>query len=76
MSMITNTRSFLRDFAEYKMKVRRGETVRIKDREGEYIFMAVSHKRRSLLGAAKGLISSTDDLSSPTLQNSDWKPGL
>jgi len=74
--MNTTTRSFLRDFAAHKAKARRGETVRIKDREGEYIFMAVSLKRRSLLGAAKGLIRSTDDLSSPTLQDSEWKPGL
>lgn len=74
--MITTTRSFLRDFAAFKARARGGETVRIKDREGEYLFTAASLKRRSLLGVAKGRIRTQADLTQPTLGESDWRPGL
>lgn len=73
--MVTNTRRFLRDFASYKAMARKGETIRVQDREGEYLFTVVA-PRRSLLGAAKGKIVFHDDLTKPTLAGKNWRPSL
>jgi hypothetical protein len=73
--MQTNTRSFLRDFAAMKAKARNGQVVRVKDKEGEFLFTAAS-TRKSLLGAAKGKIRISSDLTRPTLSSDDWKPSL
>ena len=73
--MTTNVRTFLREFAAFKAKARRGETVRINDGEGEFVFTAV-HARKTLLGAGKGKITFHEDISKPTLPNSAWKPSL
>ncbi len=73
--MVTNVRSFLRDFTRFKARARRGETVRVQDKAGEFLFTAAT-PRRSLLGAAKGRISLHDDLTRPTLAADDWKPSL
>jgi hypothetical protein len=73
--MQTNTRSFLRDFAAMKAKARNGQVVRVKDKEGEFLFTAAS-SRKSLLGAAKGKIRISADLTKPTLGIEDWKPSL
>lgn len=73
--MTTNVRTFLREFATFKAKARRGETVRINDGEGEFVFTAV-HARKTLLGAGKGKITFHGDISKPTLPNSAWKPSL
>ncbi len=73
--MQTNTRSFLRDFAAMKAKARNGQVVRVKDKEGEFLFTAASTKT-SLLGAAKGKIRITADLTKPTLSGDNWKPSL
>jgi len=71
----TNTRNFLRDFTSFKAKARKGETVRVKDKEGSFLFTAAT-PRKSLLGAAKGKIVFHDDLTKPTLPNDSWKPSL
>jgi hypothetical protein len=71
--MTTNVRTFLRNFAAYKSKARQGETVRVKDGDGEFVFTA-STPRRSLLGAAKGRIAIHGDLAEPTLRADDWRP--
>lgn len=68
-------RTFLRDFTTFKAKARRGETVRILDREGEFLFTATT-TRKSLLGAARGKIVIRGDLTKPTLRKSGWKPSL
>jgi hypothetical protein len=73
--MVTNVRDFLRNFAALKSKARRGETIRVKDREDEFVFTATK-PRKSLLGAAKGRIAIHDDLTKPTLRNEDWQPSL
>ncbi|HEU5081087.1 MAG TPA: hypothetical protein VFT72_17885 [Opitutaceae bacterium] len=73
--MQTNTRMFLRDFAAMKAKARNGQIVRVRDKEGEFLFTAASTKR-SLLGAAKGRIRIAADLTKPTLRSNDWKPSL
>jgi len=73
--MQTNTRNFLRDFTAMKAKARKGEVVRVKDKEGEFLFTA-SSGRKSLLGAARGKIQINNDLTQPTLGNDDWKPSL
>ncbi len=73
--MTTNVRTFLRDFTTFKAKARRGERVRILDREGEYIFAAAA-PRKSLLGAARGRITIRGDLTKPTLGRGGWKPSL
>jgi hypothetical protein len=73
--MVTNTRGFLRDFAACKAKARKGEAVRVQDKEGEYLFTAVA-PRKSLVGAAKGKIVFHDDLTKPTLTDDSWKPSL
>ena len=73
--MVTNVRTFLREFATFKAKARRGETVRVQDKEGEFLFSAAT-PRKSLLGAAKGKIVFHSDLTKPTLGNDDWKPSL
>lgn len=73
--MITNTREFLRQFAAFKAKARRGETVRIRDKEGDFVF-AISSPRRSLIGAARGKIAIHGDLTGPTLAAEAWKPSL
>lgn len=74
--MKTSTREFLREFAAHKARARRGETVRIQDREGEYVFMAVSAGRKSLLGCAKGKVTIAADLTATTLPATAWKPDL
>lgn len=73
--MVTNTRRFLRDFTTFKAKARKGETVRVQDKEGEFLFTATT-PRKSLLGAAKGKIVFHDDLTKPTLPADGWKPSL
>jgi hypothetical protein len=73
--MVTNTRNFLRGFTTYKARARKGETVRVQDKDGEYLFTASVH-RKSLVGSAKGKIVFQDDLTRPTLPNEDWKPSL
>jgi hypothetical protein len=74
-SMVTNTRNFLRSFTSYKAKARKGETVRVQDKECEFLFTAAV-PRKSLVGSAKGKIEFRDDLTKPTLQNESWKPSL
>ncbi|MFM9091946.1 MAG: hypothetical protein ACKOUK_09440 [Verrucomicrobiota bacterium] len=73
--MTTNIRSFLREFATFKAQARRGGTVRIRDREGEFLFTAVG-ARRHLLGSARGKIRFEGDLTRPTLPDEAWKPSL
>jgi hypothetical protein len=73
--METNTRNFLRDFTSFKAKARKGETVRVQDKEGCFLFTAAT-PRKSLLGAAKGKIVFHADLTKPTLPNDSWKPSL
>lgn len=73
--MTTNVRTFLRDFSTFKAKARKGGTVRIRDKEGEFIFTAVG-ERRTLLGAARGKIVFGADLTQPTLTDDGWKPSL
>ena len=73
--MVTTTRQFLRDFAAIKAKARKGEAVRVQDKEGEFLFTAAT-TRKSLLGAAKGKIRFHGDLTKPTLRNESWKPSL
>jgi hypothetical protein len=73
--MTTNTRTFLRDFTSFKAKARQGGTVRIRDKEGEFLFTAVS-QRRTLLGAARGKVSYTADITNPTLTDDSWEPSL
>jgi hypothetical protein len=74
-SMVTNTRNFLRSFTSYKAKARKGETVRVQDRECEFLFTAAV-PRKSLLGSAMGKIEFKDDLTRPTLPDESWKPSL
>jgi hypothetical protein len=73
--MITNTRNFLRSFTSYKAKARKGETVRVQDKEFEFLFTAAV-PQKSLIGSAKGKIEFKGDLTKPTLRNRDWKPSL
>jgi len=73
--MVTNTRNFLRSFASFKAKARKGETVCVQDKEGAFLFTAAV-RRQSLLGAAKGKIVFQGDLTKPTLPNESWKPSL
>jgi hypothetical protein len=73
--VITNTRNFLRAFTSFKTRARKGETVRVQDKEGEFLFTAAG-PRKSLLGVAKGKIVYHDDLTKPTLSDEDWKPSL
>lgn len=73
--MTTNVRTFLRDFSTFKAKARKGCTVRIRDKEGEFIFTAVG-QRRTLLGAARGKIAFHADLAKPTLADTAWKASL
>ena len=73
--MKTNVRTFLREFATFKAKARKGETVMIEDREGRFHFTAVG-VRKTLLGAAKGKIKIHGDIVGPTLKNSEWRASL
>jgi len=73
--MVTNTRNFLRSFTSFKAKARKGEAVRIQDKEGEFLFTAAA-TRKSLLGAAKGRIVFHGDLTKPTLPDESWRPSL
>lgn len=72
-SVVTTTREFLRNFSSFKARARKGEAVRVKDKEGEYLFTAAS-TRKSLLGAARGRIILHGDLTKPTLPDDGWKP--
>ncbi|TMB49482.1 MAG: hypothetical protein E6J56_23300 [Deltaproteobacteria bacterium] len=65
----------MRHFTTFKAKARRGERVRILDREGEFIFAAAT-PRKSLLGAARGKMEIRGDLTKPTLGRRGWKPSL
>jgi len=71
----TTTRDFLRSFASYKVRARRGETIRVQEGDCEYLFTATV-SRDSLLGCAKGRIDYRDDLSGPTLKDGEWRPSL
>ena len=71
----TNTRNFLRNFSSIKARARRGETVRVQGKEGDFLFTSAA-ARKSLLGAARGRIVIRDDLTVPTLPNDSWKPSL
>ena len=73
--MVTNVRTFLRDFAAFKSRARKGETVRVQDKQGEFIFTAAT-PRKSLLAAAKGRITFHTDLTKPTLPPKAWNPSL
>lgn len=68
-------RTFLREFTVFKARARKGGTVRIRDKEGEFIFTAVG-ARRTLLGAARGKITCHADITKPTLETGGWKPSL
>lgn len=76
--MVTNTRTFLRDFRALKAKARKGEPIRVRDRDGEeFLFTAAAPaKRKSLLGSAKGKITIHGDITKPTLPGSAWRPSL
>ena len=73
--MITNTRTFLRDFAAMKARARKGEAVRVRDRDAEFVFTAATGGK-SLIGAARGKIVLHGNLTGPTLASRDWKPSL
>ncbi len=74
--MKTNVRTFLRQFSGFKARARRGETVRIQDKGGEFLFTATT-PGRSLLGAAQGKITVVQgDLTAPTLSPRAWKASL
>jgi hypothetical protein len=73
--MITNTRNFLRGFTSFKARARKGEAVRVRDKEGDFLFTAAA-SRKSLLGAAKGKIVFHGDLTKPTLADDSWRPSL
>jgi hypothetical protein len=73
--VITSVRTFLRDFTIFKAKARKGETVRVQDKEGEFVFSAAV-PRKSLLGAAKGNIVFHGDMTQPTLATDRWKTSL
>lgn len=73
--MTTNVRTFLREFPAFKAKARKGGTVRIRDKEGEFLFTAAGG-RDTLLGAARGKIAFRHDLTQPTLKDDGWKPSL
>ena len=68
--MVTPGRAFLRDFTTFKAKARQGGTVRVKDKEGVFLFRA-DGPIKSLLGAAKGEISFHADLTKPNRITSD-----
>ena len=73
--MTTNTRNFLRDFTTIKARARKGEVVRVMDKEGEFLFTA-SSSRKSLIGAAKWRIRIQADLTKPVVASDAWKPSL
>lgn len=73
--MTTNVRTFLREFSVFKAKARQGSTVRIRDKEGEFLFSAAG-ARNTLLGAARGKITFHGDIAAPTLKGEGWKPSL
>ncbi|MEO6459682.1 MAG: hypothetical protein ABIO95_04470 [Bdellovibrionota bacterium] len=75
--MKTNVRTFLREFAAIKAKAKRGEPVHVIDRDGDFLFTAVTPKT-SLLGCLKGkvAISADADLTTPTLSPEEWRPSL
>ncbi|MCX6951732.1 MAG: hypothetical protein NTV51_06060 [Verrucomicrobia bacterium] len=65
-AVVTNTRNFLRDFSALKARARKGETVRVQDKEGVFLFTAAT-PRKSPLGAARGKIAFHADLTQPSL---------
>ena len=73
--MVTNVRTFLREFTTFKARARKGETVRVQDKEGVFLFRADA-PRKSLLGVARGKITIRGDLTQPTLKNDAWKPSV
>jgi hypothetical protein len=68
--MKTNTRNFLRSFSTYKAMARKGKTVRVQDKEFEFLFTAAA-PQESLIGSARGKIRFKGDLTEPTLRNED-----
>jgi hypothetical protein len=69
-NMMTNTRNFLRSFTTFKAMARKGETIRVRDKDFEYLFNAAMPKK-SLIGSARGKIGFKGDLTKPTLPDKD-----
>jgi hypothetical protein len=42
--MVMNVRTFLREYSTFKAKARKGETVRVKDKEGGFLFSSVIYQ--------------------------------
>ena len=71
--MNTTTRTFLRDFSLFRALARQGRPVRIRDRDGEFLFTAVGVPRQ-LMGSARRKIRFEGDLTRPTLPDYVWNP--
>jgi len=64
--MVVNTRAFLRQFPVPPARACKGGTVRIRDKDGAFLFTAAK-ARRTLLGAARDRITFHADLTRPTI---------
>jgi hypothetical protein len=75
--MTTNVRTFLREFKKAKACAKRGEMVRVLDKDQEFFFTAAKSKKKGPpLGYARGMATIHGDLTKPTLPDSFWKPSL
>jgi hypothetical protein len=76
--METTVRQLLRDFPAARKAALRGETVRIKTREGNLVLTAEKPEKKSILGWGVGLVEEVPgvDLTQPTLPDEFWKPSL
>ncbi len=73
--MTTKVRATRRNLENDQAHARRGETVRVHNKEREFLFTAAT-ARKSLLGAARGKITIRGDLNHPTLAADSWQPAL
>ena len=76
--METTVRQLLRDFPAARKAAMRGETVRIKTREGNLVLTAEKPMKKGVLGFAMGMVEEVPgvDLTQPTLPEEYWKPSL
>ena len=75
--MRTNVSTLLREFPRVRRAALAGEEVIIETREGNLVLTAQVAENVPLYGSMKDqVVSSSDDLDSPTMPDSEWEPKL
>jgi hypothetical protein len=68
----TTIRELIRDFARVRRRADAGETVRIKGRDGSYIFKAESGSTRGLVGCCADMAPPKGSVAGPVESPDAW----